>query len=155
MEAIKVTASQYIKMDEKITQLQNQLQQALIERDKAKSSDGDRSENSALDAAENEVTIIQAQLDQAIRNYRLATVVNNIDTSKVNVLTQVKTRWDDGQERWLSIVDVGQGTPPSRVSINSKLGSAIKGHIVGDKVVYQDNRFRMRSLEILEIIEDQ
>lgn len=153
--AIQVTRSQYNRMDEQISQLQQQLQQALAERDRAKSSDGDRSENSALDAAEREVAAIQLQLDRAVREFRTAQVVENIDTSAVNILTQVLLRDENGTEKWYTIVDNGQGAPPSKVSIESKMGAALRGHRIGQTVSYQDNRFRSRQLTILDIREDQ
>lgn len=153
--SILVTRSQYNRMDEQISQFQQQLQQALAERDKAKSADGDRSENSALDAAEREVAAIQLQLDRAVRAFRTAQVVENVDTSAVNILTQVRTRDENGQEKWYTIVDNGQGEPPARVSVGSKMGTALLGHRVGQTITYQDNRFRSRKLTILEIREDQ
>lgn len=153
--SIQVTRSQYNRMDEQISQYQQQLQQALAERDKAKSADGDRSENSALDAAEREVAAIQLQLDRAVREFRTAQVVENVDTSAVNILTQVRLRDENGAEKWYTIVDNGQGEPPSKVSVGSKMGAALLGHRVGQTVTYQDNRFRSRRLTILDIREDQ
>ena len=155
MKRIQVTRMQYDQMDRRISELDAQLRAALAERDKAKSADGDRSENSALDAAEREVAAIQMQLDEARREYRIATVVDTIDTSRVGILTQVKLKDADGNERWVSIVDAGQGRPKSYVSIDSKMGAALRGHRVGETVSFQDNRYRTRVFKILEIREDQ
>ncbi len=155
MNQIKVTSAQYARMDKHIVDLQRQLQAALGERDRAKMSDGDRSENSALDAAEREVTAIQAQLDDAQRDYRMAIVVDTIDTSIADVLTQVAIQDMDGNTRVISLVDSGQGYPPTHVSIDSKMGAALKGHRVGDRITYQDNRFRNRTFVITSIQEDQ
>ncbi len=155
MNQIKVTSAQYARMDKHIADLQRQLQSALAERDRAKMSDGDRSENSALDAAEREVSAIQAQLDDAQRDYHMAIVVNTIDTSIADVLTQVELQDPNGIKRVVSLVDSGQGYPPSHVSIDSKMGSALKGHRVGDQITYQDNRFRTRTFLITRIQEDQ
>lgn len=155
MERIQVTRMQYNRMDRHITELDNQLRQALIERDKAKSADGDRSENSALDATEREVAALQMQLDEARREFRIATVVDSVDTSRVGLLTQVHLQDADGNLRWVSIVDSGQGRPMSFVSIDSKMGAALKGHRVGETVTFQDNRYRTRVFKILEIREDQ
>lgn len=151
---IRVTKSQYKVMDEQVQKLEQALQQALLERDRAKSSDGDRSENSALDAAEREVVAATLNLDTARRNLINAVVCEDIDTSQVNVLTQVKISIDRTEPRWISIVDADQGYPPNHVSINSKLGAAMLGHPVGTSVTYQDNHFNTRTVEILEIRED-
>ncbi len=155
MEMIKVTQAQKETLLKKCDDCQLDLQHALEDRERARSSDGDKSENTSLDIAEQAVTDAEHALQNAQDRYKSAVVVESINTDVVGILTHVRLRnVANSQEREISIVDDGQGFPPMHVSARSKMGAAVLGKRVGEAFRYQDNVFNVHEFMVLSISSD-
>lgn len=96
---------------------------------------GDLSENGAYKAARFELTAIDRRLRYLTLMTRIARVVQQDDTSVVNIGCSVSIL-DDDQEKKLCIVS-GYETNPAegKISDSSPIGRALMGKKVGDQVV--------------------
>lgn len=147
-----VSAKQKEALAAKCADLEEQLEQAKLERIKAASADGDKSENTSLDIAEKILQSVEAQLREARDQYSRAKVVESVSTDAVGILTTVEiTDLQSNTRRTIDIVADGQGGPPNKISCHSKLGNAIIGCAVGEEFSYQDNTFRTHRMRVESI----
>ncbi|MEG2263480.1 MAG: GreA/GreB family elongation factor [Clostridia bacterium] len=155
MNKMQVTARQKEALAAKVAELEVQRTQAELERTRAASGDGDKSENTSLDIAEKTFMSVEQQLHRAREDYERAEVMESINTDTVGLLTRVElTNKFTSATRSVTIVDDGQGGPPDRVSCRSRMGTALLGCAVGDEVSYQDNQFRVQSYIVKQISAD-
>lgn len=158
-EVIKVSPARYTRMQEDIERIRIEIDAAMEDVRRASSADGDARENTSLDIADANLNQLRSQLLDAQKMLKTVVVEHNVDTSKVGVLTQVRLHDDTlNREVVCSIVSTSQGGLGSngviQVSVGSKLGEALIGRKKGDVIKYQDNRFVLHTVTILDITED-
>lgn len=153
MKQIKVTPTQKLNIAKELSKLTEMLNQSLQQKTNAR-SEGDLSENSAYDDAVRACDDLGKQIVKTQQLYDNAIVVTDIDTTCVNILTKVRVLdLIDNTEAEYTIVDVGQGSLPANVSVNSKFGEAILKKPVGAVFEYYDTLLRHHKYRILNIRE--
>lgn len=142
----------YVAQEQKVRQLEEALKEAYADYDRA-NSEGDKSENSALDDAKNTIANLRSQLETANRKLKY------LQTGKQQLCYHVRNL-TDGKEMFVRLVDpqAGEeiyppdGDNPGQASILSKLGRAMDGKHKGDLISYKDNLSREQHFEVLNVL---
>ena len=155
---ILLTEEGFKKIEDELELLKTVRRKEVAERIKVAISFGDISENSEYDEAKNE----QAQLEERILKLenilRVAVIIDesSIDTNLVTVGSVVKIEFKDAltdevEEDEYTIVGSAEADPSeSKISIESPIGKALLGKVVGDEIDVQvpDGISKIKILEI-------
>ena len=140
-------------LNRQIQDLEEQLAKAKIALHNA-AAQGDLSENAEHEEAKNEITGINAQLQDLYaqrENARLYTE-SDVQTSTIDLGVSFSIKIDSTEYKGLRMISDGLAvTPYKTISKNSKLGSLLVGKRRGDSFDYADNIFREHTVEILEV----
>jgi len=122
-------------LKEELTGLKNKKLPAIVDRLARAREEGDLSENSAYQAAKEELGFVQGRIDELeeiIRNSKVSTNNGKLDVVGVGSAVTVKI---NGKNDTFTIVGEWEARPAAKkISASSPLGQALVGKRVGDKV---------------------
>lgn len=135
----ELTAEGYLELETELNELKNVRRKEIINALKEARAQGDLSENADYDAARNEQAQIEArikELDYKLEHSKI------VDTKKLGsgagIGSVVTVQDEDGDEEEYKLVSSVEADPfNNKVSVESPMGIAIKGHKVGDTVVVE------------------
>ncbi len=134
---ILLTQSEHDNLVKELEYLKTDKRHELAEKIKVARGFGDLSENSEYDEAKNEQGLVEQRINELDSILKKAKIVNkdNISKNIVGVGVSVVVVDGDGDEDTYSIVGATGFDPLSgKISEDSPIGSALKGHKVGDTV---------------------
>ncbi len=134
---ILLTQPEYDNLITELEYLKTDKRHELAEKIKVARGFGDLSENSEYDEAKNEQGLVEQRIIELDSILKKAKIVNkdNISKNIVGVGVSVVVVDGDGDEDTYKIVGATGFDPLSgKISEDSPIGSALKGHKVGDKV---------------------
>lgn len=154
---IKITRLQRQALVSDLEAAHKQLADATEARERAR-AEGDLAENSPFEAANRECERLGKLIVELTQTLESTVIEENIDISKVGPLTKVTleiTPKNTGitETKVYVMVSPGQGKLPNFVSIDSKLGTALRNRAAGDSFTFQDNAFNSKDITILKIEE--
>ena len=134
---ILLTQSEFENLQSELEYLKTEKRQELAEKIKTARGFGDLSENSEYDEAKNEQGLVEQriiELEVTVKNAKIVTR-DNIEKSTVGVGVRVTVVDGDGDEDVYDIVGATGFDPlNNKISENSPIGTALKGHKVGEVV---------------------
>lgn len=149
-DVFEITAAGYEELKNELNELKNVKRVEVINALKEARALGDLSENADYDAARND----QAQIEGKIAEleYRLEhSVIVGKKTSTIGVGNVVTIADEDGDEEEYTIVSSVEADPfNNKISVESPIGIAMKGHKKGDtvKVELENGGYEITILKI-------
>ncbi len=134
---ILLTQTEYDNLSTELEFLKTEKRHELAEKIKTARGFGDLSENSEYDDAKNEQGLVEQRILEIEATMKKATIVTKDTISKniVGVGVSVIVVDEDGQEDKYDIVGTTGFDPLNgKISEDSPIGLALKGHKVGEKV---------------------
>jgi len=123
------------QLEERLEELKNKKRREVAERIKEAREFGDISENAEYDAAKEEQAKVEGEINEIEAKLRLATVIDDVDTSVVSVGCTVTLRDANDNEKILTIVGTAEADPfKGRISNESPIGRGLIGHKTGARV---------------------
>ncbi len=130
-----MTAEGYVQAEEELNELKTVRRPEVIKALQEARALGDLSENADYDAARNEQAIIEAKISELEFKLEHAEIIDNANKSEVNLGSNVKIKYDDGEEEEYKIVGSMEADPfDNKISNESPLGIALLNHKIGDVV---------------------
>lgn len=150
--------TEYSNQEQKVHKLEEELQNAYAERDRH-SSEGDKSENSALDDVNNTIAILQDRLEKERRLLKRLQSGSSFSCFQLENLSDAPLP----KVMYIRLIDTQEGGtvyPPKgesledagQASIVSKFGRAIAGKHIGDIISYKDNLSREQRFKVLNVL---
>ena len=135
----ELTAEGYLELETELNELKNVKRQEVIIALKEARAMGDLSENADYDAARNDQAQIEARIKELEYKLEHSKIVEVKKKSGVVSIGSVVTiQDDDGEEEEYKIVSSVESDPfNNKISIESPIGSALKGHKSGEVVNVQ------------------
>ena len=128
------------KMKEEIEHRKVVVRKELLEHVKEARAHGDLSENFEYHAAKKEKNRNESRiryLERMIRNSKVVEEEQDKDTVGINTTVELLFEEDQETDTFSIVTTVLVDTLENRVSIESPIGKALKGHKVGDRVYIQ------------------
>ena len=153
MDVETLTKQRYARLQESLTQLEDE-RERILERLQEARSLGDLSENAEYDAARDEQSHNDAALRETRRRISTAKVVDAADIScdTVSDGNAIEVIDERGKHIVYSLVNPIQGETFERtISADGPLGQALVGHKVGDMVSFATPSGKVRKLTIERI----
>ncbi len=136
-EVFELTAEGYLELETELNELKNVRRPEIITALKEARAQGDLSENADYDAARNEQAQIEArikELEYKLEHSKIVEIKKVVGMA--NIGSTVKIVDEDGEEDEYKLVSALEADPfNNKISVESPLGVAIKGHKVGETVV--------------------
>ena len=134
-EKIPMTTQGYADLTEELKKLKFVERPRIVAAIEEARGHGDLSENADYDAARNEQAIIEAKISELEFKLEHAEIIDNANKSEVNLGSNVKIKYDDGEEEEYKIVGSMEADPfDNKISNESPLGIALLNHKIGDVV---------------------
>ena len=135
----ELTAEGYLELETELNELKNVKRKEVIVALKEARAMGDLSENADYDAARNDQAQIEARIKELEYKLEHSKIV---DTNKkgcgAGIGSLVTIKDEDGDEEEYKLVSSVEADPfNNKVSVESPIGIAIKGHKVGDTVLVE------------------
>ena len=136
---VVLTPEGYLELEAELNDLKSNKRNEVIETLKYARSLGDLSENADYDAARNE----QAQIESRIKELEYKLEHSKIADTKKNgsgagIGSVVTIQGEDGEEEEYKLVSSVEADPfNNKVSVESPIGIAIKGHKAGETVLVE------------------
>ena len=135
----ELTAEGYLELETELNELKNVKRVEVINALKEARAQGDLSENADYDAARNDQAQIEArikELEYKLEHSQIVDVKTKNGVASIGSMVTIKD--DDGEEEEYKLVSSVEADPfNNKISVESPIGSAIKGHKKGDKVLVQ------------------
>lgn len=136
-DVFELTAEGYLELETELNELKNIRRPEIITALKEARAQGDLSENADYDAARNEQAQIEArikELEYKLEHSKIVEIKKVVGMA--NIGSTVKIVDEDGEEDEYKLVSALEADPfNNKISVESPLGVAIKGHKVGETVV--------------------
>ena len=136
-DVFELTADGYLELETELNELKNVRRPEIITALKEARAQGDLSENADYDAARNEQAQIEArikELEYKLEHSKIVEIKKVVGMA--NIGSTVKIVDEDGEEDEYKLVSALEADPfNNKISVESPLGVAIKGHKVGETVV--------------------
>ena len=140
-------------IEERLDYLKNVLRPQNIAAIQDARSQGDLSENADYDAAKEEQSKIEGEIQRLEDILQHHTIISTKDTTDSVTLGKTVKFLLNGKEKTYSIVSTIEVDPKAgKISNESPLGTALIGHRVGDTVAFKSETGRENQVEILEVI---
>ena len=135
----ELTAEGYLELETELNELKNVRRKEIINALKEARAQGDLSENADYDAARNEQAQIEARIKELDYKLEHSKIVDPKKAgSGAGIGSVVTVQDEDGDEEEYKLVSSVEADPfNNKVSVESPMGLAIKGHKVGDTVVVE------------------
>lgn len=135
----ELTAEGYLELETELNDLKNVRRPEIITALKEARAQGDLSENADYDAARNEQAQIEARIKELEFKLEHSKIVEvKKANGEANIGSTVKIVDDDGEEDEYKLVSSLEADPfNNKISVESPLGIAIKGHKVGETVLVE------------------
>ena len=135
----ELTAEGYLELESELNELKNVRRIEVINALKEARAQGDLSENADYDAARNEQAQIEArikELEYKLEHSKIVDTKNNGSGASIGSIVTIKD--EDGEEEEYKLVSSIEADPfNNKLSVESPMGLAIKGHKVGDIVLVE------------------
>lgn len=150
----KLTRKDVEKIEQEIEQRKLVIRKEAIEAVKEARAQGDLSENFEYYAAKRYKNQNESRIRYLENMLKTATIVSDqsrADEVGMNDVVEVYFEEDDEVERYKLVTSIRGNSMENRISIESPIGKALKGHKVGDKVEVKVNDNYSYILEIRSI----
>ena len=137
----QLTENDVKKIKEEIEYRKLTVRKNAIEAVKEARAHGDLSENFEYHAAKKDKNMNESRIRYLERMLKTATVVDDSSKSdEVGMDDIVEVEFEDGEvEKYKLVTSIRGNSMENRVSIESPIGKALKGHRVGDRVLVNVN----------------
>lgn len=134
----ELTAEGYLELETELNELKNVKRQEVIVALKEARAMGDLSENADYDAARNDQAQIEARIKELEYKLEHSKIVTKAKGSGAGIGSVVTLQDEDGDEEEYKLVSSVEADPfNNKISVDSPIGVAIKGHKVGDTVLVE------------------
>lgn len=134
----ELTAEGYLELETELNELKNVKRQEVIVALKEARAMGDLSENADYDAARNDQAQIEARIKELEYKLEHSKIVTKAKGSGAGIGSVVTIQDEDGDEEEYKLVSSVEADPfNNKISVDSPIGVAIKGHKVGDTVLVE------------------
>lgn len=149
----ELTKSGIIKLKEELSYLKEVKRNENLEALKEAREQGDLSENADYDAARNEQALIESrilEIQNILKNVKIIKISKN---KEVNIGKTVKLNFlDQNVIKTFHLVGILETDPfLSKISTDCPLGKSIRGHEVGDKIMFTSETGKKFNVEILGV----
>ena len=138
-DLFELTAEGYLELETELNELKNVKRKEVIIALKEARAMGDLSENADYDAARNDQAQIEArikELEYKLEHSKIVDTKKNKNSIGIGSVVTIKD--DDGDEEEYKIVSSVEADPfNNKISVESPIGTAIKGHKSGDTVLVE------------------
>ncbi len=138
-DLFELTAEGYLELETELNELKNVKRKEVIIALKEARAMGDLSENADYDAARNDQAQIEArikELEYKLEHSKIVDAKKNKNSIGIGSVVTIKD--DDGDEEEYKIVSSVEADPfNNKISVESPIGTAIKGHKSGDTVLVE------------------
>jgi transcription elongation factor GreA len=135
-DVFELTAEGFLELETELNELKNVRRPEIITALKEARAQGDLSENADYDAARNEQAQIEARIKELEYKLEHSKIVKIKKVSgEANIGSTVIIEDEDGEQDEYKLVSALESDPfNNKISVESPLGVAIKGHKIGDTV---------------------
>ena len=135
----ELTAEGYLELETELNELKNVRRPEVITALKEARAMGDLSENADYDAARNEQAQIEARIKELEYKLEHSKIIDKVKKgSGAGIGSVVTVKDEDGEEDEYKLVSSVEADPfNNKISVESPLGIAIKGHKTGDTVLVE------------------
>lgn len=131
----ELTAEGYLELETELNELKNVKRKEIITALKEARANGDLSENADYDAARNDQAQTEARIKELEYKLEHSKIMDKSEAGKVGIGSTVTLKDEDGDEDEYKLVSSIEADPfNNKISVESPIGSAIKGHKVGEDV---------------------
>ncbi|MFR0368010.1 transcription elongation factor GreA [Candidatus Phytoplasma palmae] len=142
------------KLKEELEYLKNVKRNENLESIREAREQGDLSENADYSAARNEQAIIESRILEIQNILKNAIIISTSSKNKeINLGKTVHLRFNHNmEEKILQLVGILEVDPfLNKISIESPLGQAIKGHNEGDEIMFKTETGKKIKVKILKV----
>ncbi len=138
-DVFELTAEGYLELETELDELKNVKRKEVIVALKEARAMGDLSENADYDAARNDQAQIEARIKELEYKLEHSKIVDAAKKgSGVGIGSVVTVKDEDGEEEEYKIVSSVEADPfNNKISVESPIGVAMKGHKTGDTVLVE------------------
>jgi transcription elongation factor GreA len=138
-DVFELTAEGFLELETELNELKNVRRPEIITALKEARAQGDLSENADYDAARNEQAQIEARIKELEYKLEHSKIVKIKKVSgEANIGSTVIIEDEDGEQDEYKLVSALESDPfNNKISVESPLGVAIKGHKIGDTVLVE------------------
>lgn len=134
----ELTAEGYLELETELNELKNVKRQEIITALKEARANGDLSENADYDAARNDQAQTEARIKELEYKLEHSKIVDKMASGVAGIGSMVTIKDDDGDEEEYKLVSSVEADPfNNKISVDSPIGIAIKGHKTGDTVLVE------------------
>ena len=134
----ELTAEGFLELETELNELKNVRRPEVINALKEARANGDLSENADYDAARNEQAQIEARIKELEYKLEHSKIVDKEKGGKAGIGSVVTIQDEDGDEEEYKLVSSVEADPfNNKISVESPIGTAIKGHKAGDTVLVE------------------
>ena len=134
----ELTAEGFLELEAEVNELKNVRRPEIITALKEARAMGDLSENADYDAARNEQAQIEARIKELEYKLEHSKIVDVKKGGNAGIGSVVTIQDEDGDEEEYKLVSSVEADPfNNKISVESPIGSAIKGHKTGDTVLVE------------------
>lgn len=149
----QLTQEGYDKLNEELKLLIEVKRDENLEALKEARAQGDLSENADYDAARTEQARIEGRIAEIENILKYAKIIKTNQDDVINIGKKVKLLFlDTNKERefyFISSIEVDPSN--NKISIESPIGKALKGHEKGDEVTYKSETNKITKVKILDV----
>lgn len=138
-EVFELTADGYLELETELNELKNVRRPEIITALKEARAQGDLSENADYDAARNEQAQIEARIKELEYKLEHSKIVKIKKVAGLATIGSTVTIEDeDGDKEEYKLVSSLEADPfNNKISVESPLGIAVKGHKIGETVLVE------------------
>lgn len=134
----ELTAEGFLELETELNELKNVRRPEVITALKEARAMGDLSENADYDAARNEQAQIEARIKELEYKLEHSKIVDVKKGGSAGIGSVVTVQDEDGDEEEYKLVSSVEADPfNNKISVESPIGLAIKGHKTGDTVLVE------------------
>ena len=134
----ELTAEGYLELETELNELKNVKRTEIINALKEARANGDLSENADYDAARNDQAQTEARIKELEFKLEHSKIVDKKKGGVAQIGSLVTVQDEDGDEEEYKLVSSVEADPfNNKISVESPIGTAIKGHKTGDKVLVE------------------
>ena len=149
----QLTQEGYDKLNEELKLLIEVKRDENLEALKEARAQGDLSENADYDAARTEQARIEGRIAEIENILKYAKIIKTNQDDVINIGKKVKLLFlDTNKEREFHFISSIEVDPSNhKISIESPIGKALKGHEKGDEVTYKSETNKITKVKILDV----
>lgn len=137
-DLFELTSEGFLELESELNELKNVKRVEVINALKEARAQGDLSENADYDAARNDQAQIEARIKELEYKLEHSKIVSKKKGGVASIGSIVTVKDDDGEEEEYKLVSSVESDPfNNKISVDSPIGLAIKGHKQGDKVLVE------------------